>query len=157
MFDMPSRLRWLRWTIVAEILLLAIQYEIGTSLSIAGVFPAVPASAPSFGVFGSYVGTAGGSLAVHAVLGVLILADAVVTLVLARATHVPWLRITAAVEFVFVLSAGLGGFFFVLSGFADDSSSYQMSTGFLLAFVFTFLFLYVLRNPDARVPSASAS
>ncbi len=87
----------------------------------------------------------------------MILADALLTFVLAFVARVRWIRITALVEFVFVLSAAAGGFLFVVSGFTDDSFSYQMSTGFLLAFGFTFLSLYVLRNPEpARLhPSPS--
>lgn len=108
MADMPTRLRWLRWTLAAEIVFLAIQYEIRTSLSLADAFPDVPSSGPSLGVFGSYVGTAGSNLVFHAVLGVLILADALISLILALATRVPRLRITSAFEFVFVLSAALG-------------------------------------------------
>lgn len=155
--EMSPRVRALRWLIVAEVLLLCVQYELGVSLTVAGAFPSVAASGFSFGTFASYVATAGGSVLAHAVLGILILADALVTLVLAFLTRVPWLRITALIEFAFVLSAAAGGFLFVLSGFADDSFSYQMSTGFLIAFVFTFLSLYVLRSPEPAEARASPS
>lgn len=157
MHDQTARLHWLRWSVIAEILFLCVQYELGVAATVAGAFPTVPPAGISLGTFSSYVVTSGGSVLAHAVLGILILADASLTLVLALFARVRWIRITALVEFIFVLSAAAGGFLFVVSGFTDDSFSYQMSTGFLVAFVFTFLSLYVLRNPEPATPRASPS
>lgn len=136
---------------------MAIEYELGVTLTVAGAFPSVPASGFSAGAFASYVGTGGGALLLHAVLGILILADAVFSLILALGLRVPRLRIASIIEFIFVLSAASGGFFFVLSGFANDGYSYQMSTGFLIALFSTFLTLYVLRNPEPAAATAEPS
>ncbi len=65
----------------------------------------------------------------------------------------------AGVDLVFVLSAGLGGLEFVLSGFRDDNSSYQMSKGFIIAIVFAFLTFYFLRapiEPTAEIPAEAS-
>ena len=53
---------------------------------------------------------------------------------------------------VFTLSAGLGGMLLVPSGFRDDSSSYQMSTGFIIALVFTFLSRHVVEGQEVSAP-----
>ncbi len=155
--DVATRIRWVRWSLVTELLFMAIVYELGVTLTVAGVFPNVPASGFCLGAFASYVGAGGGALLLHAILGLIILANATFALVLALGLRVRWLRITSIVAFIFVLSAGAGGFLFVLSGFADDGYSYQMSTGFLIAFVFTFLSLYVLRSPEPAAASAEPS
>lgn len=59
-----------------------------------------------------------------------------------------WFRIMAGVDLVFVLS-----------GFRDDNSSYQMSKGFIIAIVFAFLTFYFLRapiEPTAEIPAEAS-
>ena len=129
---------------LAQIVLLILGYELGVAATVASAFPQVPASGVSLGAFADYVSAAGGGLVAHALLGILILANALLILALSLSVKTRWFRIATFVAFVFAVSAAIGGFLFVLSGFADDSFSYQMSTGFILVLVFTFLALYLL-------------
>ncbi|HKW43039.1 MAG TPA: hypothetical protein VJP06_02520 [Thermoplasmata archaeon] len=150
---LPQRLSWLRRLIIAQLVFIAVQYEVGTSLSISGAFPDVPATGFSIGAISNYMGAGGPALVIHAILGIVIFADALLVLIIAFPVKIRWFRILAVAAFAFVLSAGLGGLQFLLSGFHDDNSSYQMSTGFLLAFVFTFLAFYFLGRPASPAHS----
>jgi hypothetical protein len=49
-----SRLRWLRGIVVAQLALLAIQFEFGENLSIAGAFPSVPPARFAAGASATY-------------------------------------------------------------------------------------------------------
>jgi hypothetical protein len=145
-----SRLRWLRGIVVAQLALLAIQFEFGENLSIAGAFPSVPPAGFAAGAFATYVVAGAASLVIHTVLGFVIFGDAVLAFALSWLVRVRWLPVVIGVELALVISAGFGGFFFVLSGFNDNNSSYQMSTGFLVVFVFAFLSLYLMKGPFQR-------
>jgi hypothetical protein len=160
MLDWAQRLRWLRRLIVAQLAFLSVQYEVGTTLSITGVFPSVPASPFSLGTAVNYMLQGGAVLVIHSVLGILIFADSLLLFLLALPVRIRWFRILVAVNLIFVVSAGFGGLQFMLSGFADNNASYQMSTGFIVSFVFAFLALYFLRTPIepsiAAVPAEPA-
>jgi heme A synthase len=55
-------------------------------------------------------------------------------------------RITSGLGLFFVVLAAVGGFDFVMGGFANGGDSAQMATGFLGAFISYFLALYYSRN-----------
>lgn len=156
MADSSKRLQWLRWLMIAQLVLLVLEYEFGESLAISGVFPQVPPSGFSLEIFSRYVLLSGAGTVLHAALGIGLLAIALTIVLLSWPTKTRSLRVTTTVAAVFVLLAGVGGLAFVLSGFSDNSFSYQMSTSFILAFVFTFLAFYVLRT-RAPLPETTPS
>ena len=150
-----QRVRWLRGTIIVQMWLLAVQYELGVAVTVASGFPDVASSGFSLGTFATYVGGGGGSLVVHTIVGVVLLANAALVFGLSLPIQGRAFRLSTFVALVFVLSSALGGLLFVLSGFRDDSFSYEMSTGFIVALVFTFLSLYLMKGPSPPSPAST--
>ncbi len=69
----------------------------------------------------------------------------VINLILALGTKVRSVQILGVLNFIFLVVAAGGGFFFVLSGFQNDHASHAMATNFLLSFAFSFIELYYIR------------
>jgi hypothetical protein len=78
----------------------------------------------------------------HGMEGFLILLSAVGVLVVSLRYHRKSVKIGAALGLITVIIAGLGGYFFVLSGFTNGGSSMQMGGTFEAAFALYFITLY---------------
>ena len=142
----PARLRALRGLLVTTLVILAVQGWFGDFVTVFvspanGITP--PAITPSglihalqslptpfFPLWHAFEGLA---------LVVLSITIAVLAFAWSRSRGV---RAWAVVGLVAVLSAALGGFLFVKSGFADGGNSMQMGGSFIGAFAAYFLTLY---------------
>jgi len=74
--------------------------------------------------------------------GFLILLSAVGVLVVSLRYHRRSVKIGAILGLITVMISGLGGYFFVLSGFTSGGSSMQMGGTFEFAFAIYFVTLY---------------
>lgn len=88
------------------------------------------------------VSGAGPFLVWHAVEGVLILISAIVVLAISLRHDLRSVKIGALIGLITVVSAALGGYLFVLSGFSDGGSSMQMGGSFIGAYAFYFITLW---------------
>ena len=142
----PARIRALRGLTVAIVVILLVQGWFGDFVT---VFVA-----PSTGVTPPEVTPAGLLHALaklptplfplwHASQGLLLVLLAITVLILAFAwSHSRGVRAWSVVGLLATLSAALGGFLFVKSGFADGGSSMQMGGSYLGALASYFLVLY---------------
>lgn len=139
-------LRGLRALIVATLVILTAQGWFGDTANLF-VVPAngVPPPAPSLSGFFSAVGSLKPPFVLvwHTWEGIVLVALAVAVFVLSF----PWsrskgVRIWSAVGLFFMLSAALGGYLFVMSGFAAGGTSAQMGGSFIGAYACYFMTLY---------------
>ena len=113
--------------------------------------------APSSGVtptgFFSAVESLGSLAVLHMSVGILLSILAVVVFALSfvwsKSTGV---RIASALGLFMIISAAIGGFLFVQSGFSNGGNSAQMGGSFIGAYAFYFIALYYSRsvNPEAK-------
>ena len=85
-------------------------------------------------------------LLIHAFIGILILAFASVVLVFSIRAKPRSVQIPAILGLVMVVSAAIGGIFFVLSGFSIGGNSAQMGGCFIGAYAFYFIELYYTKQ-----------
>jgi hypothetical protein len=142
----PAKLRGLRALVVATLVLLAVQGQLGDSVTIF-VIPPKPVAAPPqtpAGLLGALQALPASFVPIwHAFQGVVLVLLAVAVLALALAwSRSRGVRIWAALGLVCMVVAALGGYEFVRSGFADNGSSAQMGAMFIAAFASYFLVLY---------------
>jgi len=145
----PARVRALRGLVIATLVVLAVQGWFGDTVTIF-LTPASGIARPSI--------TPGGLLHElqllpspffpiwHAFQGVALVLMAVAVLVLSFAwSRSTGVRVWSVVGLLGVLSAALGGYQFVTSGYADGGSSAQMGGSFIGAFASYFLVFYCTR------------
>jgi hypothetical protein len=142
----PARLRGLRALIVVVLVLLAAQGWFGDTVSIF-ITPSGGTTPPPDTPGGLIQALQGMKTPIfpmwHAFQGLALALLAVIVLVLAFAwTRSRGVRVWAVVGLLSMLSAALGGYLFVRSGFADGASSAQMGGSFIAAFTSYFLVLY---------------
>ncbi|MDA4114508.1 MAG: hypothetical protein OK474_10725, partial [Thaumarchaeota archaeon] len=75
----------------------------------------------------------------HGMEGILILLSAIGVLVISLRHRRRSVKIAAGLGLFFVLSAALGGYLFVISGFMNGGNSAQMGGSFIGAYAFFFL------------------
>ncbi|MDA4118048.1 MAG: hypothetical protein OK455_06865 [Thaumarchaeota archaeon] len=142
--ESKSTLNWrpLRLSAVATLILLSLQAWSGdfvnvfittgskaeVNQSVAGFFQAVTGN----GVFVLW----------HGMEGLLILGSAIGVLVVSLRYDRRSVKIAAGLGLLFILIAGLGGYFFVLSGFSAGGSSMQMGGSFIGSYAMYFITLY---------------
>jgi hypothetical protein len=142
----PPTVRALRALVVAALVMLAVQGWFGDTVTIFitpanGIAPPPPSlsgllhelqvlPSPFFPMWHAFEGLA---------LVVLAVAVLVLSFAWSRSRGV---RIWSVVGLVSMLSAAVGGYLFVRSGFADGASSAQMGGSFIGAFASYFLVLY---------------
>lgn len=133
--------RPLRLSIVATLILLTLQ---GWTGDFVNVFVTTSPSTvqQSIGGFFSAVFGQGAFLAWHALEGILIILAAVGVLVVSLRYSRRNVKIGALLGLLTVLSAGLGGYYFVLSGFSGGGNTMQMGGSFLGAYAFYFITLW---------------
>jgi hypothetical protein len=146
--ERPVRLRVLRALIVVTLVLLTAQGWVGDRVNLF-VTPPNPVPPPS---------SVGGLLhAVDSVRSPFLLLwhtfEGLVLVVLSAAVLVlsftwsqsRWVRIWSVLGLAAVVSAAVGGYLFVKSGFADDGGSAQMGGSFIGSYACYFLALYYTR------------
>ena len=143
-------LKPLRVMLIAILVLLFFQYELGMAVNIAN-----PASIPPFNfsttAFLNALNGVGSVALIHAIVGCLLLLLALVNMVMALQSKVRSAQVYGVLSFVSMIFATGGGFYFVLSGFQSDNASHTMATNFLLSFVLLFLELYAIKPEKVKV------
>jgi hypothetical protein len=94
------------------------------------------------GFFQAVTGDGGPLLLWHGMEGFLVLLSAVGVVAVSLRYKRRSVKIAAVLGLVSVLSAGVGGYFFVTSGFDAGGSSMRMGGSFTAAFALYFILLY---------------
>jgi hypothetical protein len=145
-----DRLKPLRVMLIAILIVLFFQYELGITVSFANPAAIPPLSFSTAGFLNALNGV--GSVAlIHAIVGCLLLLLALVNMVMALQSKVRSAQVYGVLSFVSMIFATGGGFYFVLSGFQSDNASHTMATNFLLSFVLLFLELYAIKPEKVKV------
>ena len=146
-----KRLLVLRFLVVAILVLLAFQFELGMAVTMSDP-PAIPPFGFSQSEFMNAMQRAGGVALIHADLGAFLVVFSVVNLILSlRAPFgdlpagLRGVQVFGGLAFLATLLAGITGQLFAMSGFQNDGYSQGMATNFLLSFAFYFLELYFLK------------
>jgi len=134
--------RPLRLSAVATIVLLGIQSWTGDFVNVFVTTSPQQVGGSIGGFFQAMMSDGGLLLIWHGMEGILTLLSAVGVLVVSLRYVRRSVKIAAVLGLVSVLSAGIGGYLFVLSGFTAGGSSMQMGGSFTFAFAMYFLVLY---------------
>lgn len=140
-----GRVKPLRILLIAMLVALGIQYELGMQFIMSDPQAAAPFAFSLEAVRGALLGVGPVALA-HAGWGGVLLVLSLVILVVSLLARVRAAQVFAALGFLSIASAAAGGLLFVLSGFQNDSNSHNMATNLLLSFTFYFLEVYVLKG-----------
>jgi hypothetical protein len=138
-----DRANWrnLRIIIVATLIALTVQGWTGDATNLFSTFPSGTIEQSLNGIFNGIVAT-GFFLVWHAFEGIAVFALSLIVLAFSIKAKPKSVRICAILGLVYVVVAGVGGLFFVLSGFANNGNSAQMGGGFIGAYAFYFMELY---------------
>jgi len=145
-----NQLKPLRVVLIAILIVLFFQYELGITVSFANPAAIAPFSFSTAGFLNALNGV--GSVAlIHAIVGCLLLLLALINMVMALRSKVRSAQVYGVLSFVSMIFATGGGFYFVLSGFQSDNASHAMASNFLLSFVLFFLELYAIKPDKTKV------
>jgi hypothetical protein len=138
-----DRTNWrnLRIIIVGTLIALTVQGWTGDATNLFSVFPSGSVEQSVNGIFNGVV-TTGFFLVWHAFEGIAIFGLSLVVLAFSIKAKPKSVRICAILGLVYVVVAGVGGLFFVLSGFTNNGNSAQMGGSFIGAYAFYFMELY---------------
>ena len=143
-------LRPLRALVIAILILLFFEYELGITVNFANPAAISPFSFSVTSFLNALNGV--GSVAlIHAILGGFLFLLALVNMIMALRSKVRSAQVYGVLSFLSMIFATGGGYFFVLSGFQSDNASHAMATNFLLSFVLLFLELYSIKPEKAKV------
>lgn len=143
MGDLETRSwRPLRLSIVATVILLGIQGWTGDFVNVFVTTTPATNVNQSLGGFFQAVVNGGDFLIWHGMEGFLILLSAVGVFVVSLRYHRRSVKIGAILGLITVVISGLGGYFFVLSGFTNGGNSMQMGGTFEVAFAIYLVTLY---------------
>jgi hypothetical protein len=131
-----------RLSLVATLVLLSLQAWTGDFVNVFVTTASKNEISPSISGFFLAVVSQGPFLIWHALEGILVFLSAVGVLVVSFRYSKRSVRLASLFGLLFVFSAGLGGFLFVLSGFSSGGSSMQMGGSFIAAYAFYFIALY---------------
>jgi len=133
--------RPLRLSIVATLVLLTLQAWTGDFVN---VFVTTSPSTvqQSIGGFFNAVSGQGPFLIWHTYEGILIVLSSIGVLVVSLRYSKRNVKLGAILGLLTVLSAGIGGYYFVLSGFSGGGNSMQMGGSFIGAYAFYFITLW---------------
>jgi heme A synthase len=137
-----KNVRPLRLSAVATLILLSIQAWTGDFVNVFLTSTFSTAVSSSVGGFFQAVMGNGLFLILHGMEGFLVLLSAIGVLAVSFRYRRRSVKIAAALGLIFILVAGLGGYFFVTSGFSAGGSSMQMGGAFLGSYAMYFLVLY---------------
>ncbi len=146
-----KQFRLLRVMDVITLALLTIQYELGMKVNLSPNLPELAPFGFSLAKISGALHLAGSVALIHAILGSLLMLLSIVTAMLSLRSGVRSVQIFGFLGFLATTLAAIGGVFFTLSGFQNDDYSLAMASNFILAFIFYFLELYVLKpNPKIQ-------
>lgn len=138
--------RQLRLLIVATLILLTIQGWFGDTVNIF-LIPTTPSTVgQSASGLLQAITSIGPVLVVHAFIGLAVLAFGIIVLAFSLRSKPRNIQVPAILGLVMVVSAIIGGVFFVLSGFSNGGNSAQMGGSFVGAYAFYFIELYFARQ-----------
>ncbi|MGA1976018.1 MAG: hypothetical protein ABSG92_10330 [Conexivisphaerales archaeon] len=135
----------LRLSIAATLILLTIQGLTGNYVSIFGFTYPSGGVEQSISGFFKAVMNGGPYLILHAMVGIFILLLAVGVLVVSLLHSRIGVKIAAVLGLLFVISAGVGGYLFALSGFFAQGNTMEMGVSFIGAYAFYFITLWYTR------------
>ena len=147
-----------RAIVVVMLLALFLQFLVGMWLNLFATFPQLAGSSGNI-MFGAMMGSMMGFMLsggmsvfmVHMMMGLVILALAVVSLALFATSFSSEKKTSSVLLGVAglgsIIFAGISGLYFMYSGFSNDVYSYLMAVGFILAFMAYFAELFLLRQP----------
>jgi hypothetical protein len=127
----PRRFSGLRLQLFITIILLAIEIVLGITVNLFVKLPAGDKGTPWAAGFGAAITSGPVSLAVHAIVGTLIVLASISVLIRAITTRRALLIVLAIIGLIAVLSAWSSGTGFVGDG--QDSASFSMATATALA------------------------
>ncbi len=136
--------RPLRVNLIALIVLLALQFELGMAVNLSDLHT-VPAFGFSVSAVAGALARAGGEAITHAVLGTIMALGAIFTMVRSLASGIRRVQIVGVIVFVTLAFAAVNGYLFVLSGFENDGYSHGMATSFIVSLLACFMELYFLK------------
>jgi heme A synthase len=137
-----------RILLVVTLVILSLQAWTGDTVNIFYA-PSSGVTPPPYSISGffSAVQSIGSLLIWHALEGILLLILAVALFALSFVwSKSRGVRIASGLGLFFVVLAAIGGFDFVMGGFANGGDSAQMSTGFLGSYALYFIALYYARS-----------
>ena len=136
----------LRLLIVGTLIALTVQGWFGDTVNIF-LIPTTPTSVEqsASGLFQA-ITNIGPVLLIHASIGIMILALASIVLALSLKSKPRNVQIPAILGLFMVVSAAIGGVFFVLSGFSNGGNSAQMGGSYIGAYAFYFIELYYTKQ-----------
>jgi hypothetical protein len=142
-----NTLRPLKLMTVLNIILLSIQAWSGDVVNLFAVFPQGPVSNIGGAVQAlDSVGWVSPLALFHGIDGVVILLLSIgVSAVAFRRTRMRSLRVVSLLGLLSVISALIGGYLFVFSGFLNNGNSAQMGGSFIGAYAMNFLVLYYIK------------
>jgi len=143
-----KRVRILKVMVIALLVLLAFQFELGMAVNIANP-PTIPAFRFSLVGVSDALYRAGGTAVFHAVLGGVLVIISMIGLILSLRSRIRSVQVFGILAFLSTLLAATTGLLFVLSGFQNNGDTHGMATNFILTFAFYFLELYFLK-PAAK-------
>lgn len=148
MGDIPETTRSFRILTVVILVILSIQAWFGDFVNIF-VSPPYGVNPPPFSIAGfiTEVDSLGLGMVYHASEGFFLLVFSALIFALSfRLSKSRAVRITAGLGFLSILSAAIGGFEFVMSGFSNGGNSAQMGGSFISAYAMFFISLYYSKN-----------
>ena len=143
----PDMTSWhrLRLLIVATLILLTVQGWFGDTVNIFLIPTTPPTVEQSASGLLQSITSIGPVLVVHTFMGLAVLAFAIIVLAFSLRSKPRNVQVPAILGLVMVISAIIGGIFFVLSGFSNGGNSAQMGGSFIGAYAFYFIELYYAR------------
>ena len=131
---------------VVILVLLTVQGLTGDTINLFAVFPSGTVGFSDTG-FLQAVFNVGPTMVYHTMEGFLLVYLSIAVLVLSlRWYKTLSVRLSATLGLVSLVSAGIGGLLFVISGFQNNVNSAQMGGSFIGAYAFYFLLLYYTKQ-----------
>jgi len=140
----------LRIMVIVTLSLLVIQFELGMAVNLSPTLLDIPPFGFSINAIAAALYSVGFVALIHATVGGVLVILSVINLVMALLSGIRGAQIFGTLAFLSTILSAMTGVMFVLSGFQNDGLSHGMATNFILAFVFYFIELYVLK-PNSRV------
>ncbi|MGA2640111.1 MAG: hypothetical protein ABSG21_04285 [Spirochaetia bacterium] len=145
-----ARLKLLRVVVIAILVLLAFQFELGMALNLSPALPDVPRLGVSISAVWTALHTVGGVATTHALLGSFLVIVTLAALILSVSSRSTSIMVIGILCFITTSFAAMTGILFTLSGFKDDGLSHGMATNFLLSFALHFVQVCILSGKVRR-------
>lgn len=146
------KFQWLRGIVIAFLTIMFIEFDTGMTVNLSPKLLPTPPVSFSFGSFFNALKIVGAIGPLHAAIGTLLVALAMVNGILALTSKVRQVQVFGALAFLFTAVSLANGVLFTTSGFQTSNFSDGMADSFLIAFTFAFIELYYLKpGPRAAI------